>query len=417
MTRNDTATMQRDEVAVERIIASPAAEGQIILFEQWELFRRSWKWVLLVAVIGTIGAFLYAWYMVPKEYQASITVVPPNKSSSPLENAVGSISSSLKDMGFSKLVGGRSGESGYSRLAVLSSRSVVDSMIANHDLYPVYGVPRGRRDLLQTAVRENIGIDVDDEGPITYSIYCRDPKLAALLATEAIGYANRISEDLNRRETEPITRTIARRYDQVRQEQETLGAQLRGFMQKQGIFDVEKQPSLVGSAMFDVEAQVREQRVMAETFERILGPSDARTIQAKQILGELERETRRVVEGQGTALKGMSLKRAPSAIVEGARLQIAYEINGKYLSLLQPMYEQSILDQRRDIPSFQILDRAEVPLKKARPKYSLVVLGAFLGTFIVCYVIIALVSYFKAFMRRYQGYVRTTSVVNGLPRN
>jgi uncharacterized protein involved in exopolysaccharide biosynthesis len=409
-------TRRADEIRIPPVGEPLVTEGQIVLFEQWSLLRRTWPWVLATAIVAAVVATAYAMIAIPKEYAATVTVVPPNKSSSPLDNLLGGISSSLKDFGLSRLVGGKSGESGYSRIAILHSRSVVDSLIAKYDLWESYEIPRSRPDLLQSAVRSNIEIEVSLEGPVALSVYDTDPKRALAMARDIIVFADAISRDLNRRETEPISQMLGSRYNQVRDEQERIAGELKSFLQKNRIFDVEKQPALIGSALFDAEAQVRTQRIMAESLEKILGPSDARVIQARGVLRELESEVRRLAAGKGT-ISGLDLDKAPSAAVEGARLQAAYEINTRTLALLQPMYEQSVLDQNRVIPAFQVLDEAQLPLQKARPRYSLIAVGTFVGAFAVCYVLIALLTFLRSFSARYRSYAARDPFGNGVASN
>jgi uncharacterized protein involved in exopolysaccharide biosynthesis len=45
------------------------------------------------------------------------------------------------------------------------------------------------------------------------------------------------------------------------------------------------------------------------------------------------------------------------------------------------MYEQAVLDVNRVTPALHVLDPAVVPDRKARPKRSLIVLGAAFGAF------------------------------------
>jgi tyrosine-protein kinase Etk/Wzc len=408
---------RREEILIERRIDGVPLEGQAVLFEQFALFRRTWKWVLAVSLVCAAAAGAYAILVLPKEYRATIRVVPPNKSGSPLDNIIGGLSASLKDFGLGKLVGGKSGESGYSRVALVFSRSVVDSLIANFDLAKVYTeIEAGRPDLLRDAVRQNIDVEVDLEGPIDISIYDRDPQRATDMASAIVRYSDAIARDLNRRETEPISKTIGKRYNQVRDEQESLTTRLRAFMQKNKIFDVEKQPSLVGTALYEAEAEVRTQRILVESLAATLGEQDARVIEQRRVLRDVEAEARKLAAGEGSVIQGMNLQNAPSAAVEGIRLQTAYEINAKVLALLQPMYEQSLLDQNREIPILHVVDAPSVPIKKSRPKYSLVIAGGFLGAWIVTYIVIALVAYGKAFNRRYRAYMLSSNT-NGLPRN
>ena len=407
---------RREEIYIERRVDGVPMEGQAVLFEQYALLRRSWKWVLLVSILAAAGAGAYTIFFVPKEYKATIRIVPPNKAGSPLDNIIGGLSSSLKDFGLGKLVGGKTGESGYSRVALLFSRSMVDSLMAKYDLYADYDIDRARPDRLREAIRDNIDIEVDTEGPIDISVYDRDPKRAAQMTSDIVAFADNFSRELNRRETEPISRTIGRRYDQVRSEQEDVTARLRTFMKNNKIFDVENQGSIVGEALYTAEAEVRAQRILVESLAATLGEQDARVVEARQVLARIESEARKLAAGRGSIIEGPSISEAPSAAVDAIKLQTAYEINAKVLALLQPMYEQSVLDQNREIPIFHVVDAPTVPLQKARPRYSLVIAGAFLGAWLICYVVIALISYAKAFNRRYRAYALSTGT-NGLPRN
>lgn len=407
---------RREEIIIERRVEGVPQEGQAILFEQYALLRRTWKWVLAVSIVAAAAAGAYVILFVPKEYKATIRIVPPNKASSPLDNIIGGLSSSLKDFGLGKLVGGKSGESGYSRVALLFSRSMIDSLTEKYDLYADYDIDRARPDLLAAAIRDNIDIEVDLEGPIDISVYDRDPKRAAAMTADLVRFADNFSRELNRRETEPISRTIGRRYEQLRSEQEGVTNRLRAFMQKNKLFDVEKQSSIVGTALYEVEAEVRAQRILVESLASTLGEQDARVIEGRKVLANVENEARKMAAGKGSVIEGPVISEAPTAAVEGIKLQTAYESNAKVLALLQPMYEQSVLDQNREIPIFHVVDAPTVPLKKARPRYSLVIAGAFLGAWIICYVIIAIISYAKAFNRRYRAYAMATTT-NGLPRN
>ena len=151
--------MKRDEIVIEtRNGQSPVpADGQIILFEQFALLRRSWKWVLLVSLLITGAVAFYVLTMVPKEYMGVAVALPPNKSGTPLDALMGGISSSLKDAGLAKLVGGK-GAAGYSQTVLMTSGLLLDSLIEKYDLYSEYEIPRDRPDMMRSTLASKIEI-------------------------------------------------------------------------------------------------------------------------------------------------------------------------------------------------------------------------------------------------------------------
>lgn len=379
-------------------------ESQVILFEQFRLFRRTWKLVAAIAILVTAGVAVYAFTVMKVEYVASVRALPPNKSSTPLDNLIGGISTSLKDFGLSKLVGKAGSENGYSRSVLITSQPLFDSLIAKYDLFKVYDIPKDRVDKVYGRMADNILVEISPEGPITVEVYDESPELAAKMANDIIRYTNLLARDLNRRESEPLTRYIGQRYTSARAAQDSLGIMLRVFMQKSKLYDLESQATVVGTAVMQAEADVAAKRTMAEMYRTALGADDPRTQQAEVLLRQAQAQSRRLSAGRGGVLQGVSVDNLPSSTVEYLRLRQDYEVNAKVLALLEPMYEQAKYDEMRDIPVLNVLDAARVPMEKARPKRSIILASTLVGTFVLAYLVIAIVSYVRSFTRRFRQY-------------
>jgi tyrosine-protein kinase Etk/Wzc len=391
-------------------------DGQVILFEQFTIIRRSWKWVLLVSILISAAVGFYVMTMVPKEYLGVAIALPPNKSGTPLDNLMGGISSSLKDVGLSKLVGGKSGSAGYSQTVLMTSGQLLDSLINKYDLYSDYEIPRDRPDIMRDALAGNIEVDIGIEGPITVNVFDRDPKQAAAMANDIVMFTNSISRELNRRETEPISKYLGDRYDYYSRRQDTLGERLQMFMTRNKIYDPEKQAAIIGQSIQAAETEVARARAALTVTETQLGPDDPKTALQRQIVAEAEKRSRALAEGRAGAIASMPIANAPAAAREFAQLQVDYEANSRTLALLEPMYLTTKFDEVRNIPVLQMLDKAVPPFKKARPRYSIVIAASFVGAFVLCYVIVAVISYYRAFKRRYLHYTNGYLVTRSAPR-
>ncbi len=376
--------------------------GQVVLFEQYRLFRRTWWIIGLIALLAAVGTFIYVTYYVPKEYRGVAIVVPPNKSGTPLDNLLGGITSSIKDFSLSRLIGGSSGGTGYSNIALVTSLAVKDSLIEKYDLFQRYEIPKDRRDMVYGALDGNMELDVDVEGPITISVYDTDPMLAASMTNDVIHFTNSLSKELNRLETQPITEFMYERYSQVKEKQKELGIELQKFMQENQIYEPESQLSVAATALIEARANEEAQRALVNVLTRTLGADDPSTIAARQMLAELERQSTRMQQGEPGV--GPSVSSMPEALVNYMRLRQDYEVNAKTLALLEPMYEQTKFDEVRNIPVLQFLHEAEPPPIKARPKRAVYIASAFLGTLIISYIIFALVAYWRSFTTRYRMY-------------
>jgi hypothetical protein len=355
--------------------------------------------------MATAGMAYYAYYVVEPEFMASVVAVPPNKSGTPLDNLFGNIAASLKDAALGRLVGRSGSENGYTRTALLMSRSVQDSLIARYDLYRHYDIPKDRPDLMYGKITENIDIEPQNEGPITISVYDTDPKLAQKMASDIVGIANSISRELNRRESEPITQYVEQRYLQVKRMQDSLQLRLGGFMESTRLFAPEEQAAVISESVQKTEIEIGRQRARVQVLTEQLGPDDPQVLVEKTVLAQLEEQGRKFAAGNVGVLPGVKLNSLPKSAVDYLDIKGNYEVNAKVLALLEPMYEQMKLEEVRNIPVLNILDAPFVPPTKARPKRALMVGGGFLGAFIACYLVIAIVSYFQNFNRRYRAYV------------
>ena len=401
----DTHDQQQREVVVvseSRDLLTELPPGQIILFEQYRLLRRTWWWVLLLALLVTAATwYIVTWHVQP-EYMATAISVPPRKSGTPLDNLIGDVAGGLKSMSISKLIGKRGIESGYTTFSVMTSDAIKDSLIEAYHLYDLYDVPRDQYATVLKKISANLEFESELEGPLHVSAYDTDPVRAADMANDVIKFTNSFLRELNRQETEPISEFIEQRYDQLKQEQAALGAKMEAFMRRTNIYEPETQ--LPASATALIEARVTEssQRAVVNMLEQMLGASDPTVGQQRALLREYE-EQRRKLEAGGAGI-GPSVTALPNSLVEYVRIKQDYEVNAQLLALVEPMYQQNLFDEQRDIPQLLFLHEATPPFHKARPKRSLAIAAAFLGTIIICYLVIAVIAWSRSLNERYGAY-------------
>ena len=330
--------------------------GQVILFEQYRLLRRTWWWVLILALLVSAGVWYYVSNHVIPEFKATAVSVPPRKSGTPLDNLLGDFSSGFKSLSISKLIGRKSGESGYSTFSVLTSDAIKDSLIEAYNLYEVYEVPNERRDLVYGALDGHLELESDLEGPIIVSVYDADPVRAANMANDLIRFTNAMLVELNRVETEPISRFIAGRYEQLQKNRDDVAAKMQTFMRETNIYEPESQ--LTASATALIEARVNEgtQRALVNMLENMLGADDPAVLQQKELLKQYELEQKRLEAG-GAGV-GPSVGGLPSGLIEYAKLKQDYEVNAQLMAIIEPMYQQTLFDEQRDIPQLLFMHEA-----------------------------------------------------------
>lgn len=397
---------RRRTTITQRIDEELVPPGQALLFEQYRILRKSWYWVLIASLLVTAGIYFYVSEFVEPEFLAVAEIVPPRKTSTPLDNLLGDVASGLKSISISKIIGRKGDESGYSAFSILTSTPVLDSLVEKHDLYTVYEIPRDRPDLMLGALSGNIEYETTLEGPMSVSVYDTDPERAAAMANDAVRFANRLLFVLNKRETEPITRFIEERYADLQREQTELSGRLEAVMKRTNIYEPEAQLPATSTALVEARVEESSQRAMLGVLERSLGEDDPQVIELRTLLQETVRQREKLE--RGGAGVGPGVGSMPAALLEYARLRQDYEVNAQVLALIEPMYEQTRFDENRNIPQLIFLHEASPPPIKARPSRGLAAISGFVGTIILSYILIALVAFLRSFNARYRSYQEVT---------
>ena len=156
------------------------------------------KWLIIgCAAVAAIVGYLYA-YSLPPYYKSTVNCVPPSSDVGGLGGALGGISSTLKDIGLSKL-GGKSGES-YELIALLFSRTIRDSMISQFDLRNEYVLAGKPMDDVRDEFEDNMEVNLHAEGNYEISMWSKDPKKAVTMCTHFVSHVNEIANRIARTE-------------------------------------------------------------------------------------------------------------------------------------------------------------------------------------------------------------------------
>ncbi len=154
--------------------------------------------ILTITLAATIVAAVISILFIKNEYKSTVNVVPPKTSSSMMDNALGSISGTLKDIGLTKL-GGSGGDS-YDFIVILESRTVKDSIIKEFNLPKVYDIPDTLMSLVRAKFQENLEINYERDGNYYVIVWDTDKNRAAEIANRYIEIANNVAVKLYREE-------------------------------------------------------------------------------------------------------------------------------------------------------------------------------------------------------------------------
>jgi len=320
-------------------------------------------------------------YLVMKPmYTAQAVFLPP-------QNAPGSgmaqIASQLGSLGALSGLGGKS--TGEVYVGILGSRTIADVLVKRFDLQKVYKTKRlsDTEKVLKHRSKFNSGKDT----LITISVEDHDPKRAAEIAN---GYLD-VLHDQNGKLA--LTDSAQRRLffgQQLEREKDALEdaeVELKKTQEQTGLIIPSGQALAEIQASSNIRAQITSRQVELAALQQSATNQNPSVVRLQTEIAGLEKEKQKLENGTGRRQPGnmqLPTAKVPELALEYVRKQREVKYHETLFELLAKQYEAARLDESRDAPLLQVVDRAVVPDKKSGPPRMLLlllscILGAFAG--------------------------------------
>jgi tyrosine-protein kinase Etk/Wzc len=356
------------------------------------------KWTILVFVLLSTLAGLIISLLIPNKYTASVNAVPPKTSTSTFESVLGSLSSTLKDIGLTKLTGKTEGI--YSFLVILDSRAVKDSLIRKYRLDTVYNIPFTKMTKLRKTFESNLEIALEPEGNYVISFTDENPMRAAAVANDYIEISNSIGQQVIRTEASFNREYLEKRINSIDSVISVIIDSLQMYSKEKLIFSPEEQAKAISTSYIELKANKISQEVIYDLYKSRFGENDPVTLTQKNILESLKSKLSDL-ENKPGFVGNFPLTSLTKVGSEFLRLYAELETYTKVKSILLPLLEENRLNENKQMQFLIVLDKATPPDQKSKPKRSLIVLGAFFGSFI-------LISCFLVFLYSFKNFLSST---------
>ncbi|MDR3762483.1 MAG: Wzz/FepE/Etk N-terminal domain-containing protein [Acidobacteriota bacterium] len=335
-------------------------------------------------------------FIVHTTFQADAAMMPPDSSPVSGLSMLISMKTGLAGGGLSSQFGDMLGMRSPGELCIrqMGSLPVREKLVQRFDLLHVYKVKT-----LDAAVRVLKGSTKMEEdrksGVITVSVVDQDPKRAAALANAYTEEYGSLIEDMNaatgRRERQYFEHELANARVSLAESTRKLAE----FTAQHGMVDPASQGQMLMGSTASLQAQISATETLIQSQSPILGDQNVRMQGLRSRLEELKRQLAKVqgnIPAQGSVDSGggNTAQAGPSSLGRMAGLTIPYtelfrdfKVDEAMVETLTQQYEITRLEETHRVSSVQVLEPAEVPLKKFGPHRSQYVLGGLLLGFLV----------------------------------
>jgi len=326
---------------------------------------------LAITLLATAVVFL-----LPPSYEAQATILPPQQQQSSLAAfASGSMGGLAGSMG--SQLGMKNPGDMY--IGILKSRTIGDDIVARFHLKEVYG-KRLLSDA-RKALGKSASFTSGKDSLITILVKDRDPHRAADIAN---AYVDELHEQNSRL---ALTDASQRRLffeQKLNEEKDALAnaeIALKATQQSTGLLAPagQAQVLLMSSAQF--RAGIASRLVQLQAMRSYATEENSQMQLLEREIAALQQQLSLVeAKGSGSKLE-VSGSRLPEATLEYIRKVRDLKYHETLFELLAKQYEAARIDEAKESPLIQVVDRAVVPDKQSRPSRMLLILGGALAGF------------------------------------
>jgi len=330
---------------------------------------------ILLNFLGVCVAVAILSLFLPSWYSANTTILPPQREKLGL-GLVSSLAGGISEFGTSMslpLMVSPSDVIG----AILKSRTVALAVIEKEDLMKIYHT-KTKEDALRELF-SHTQVKVTSEGLISLSFEDKDRVKAAEVANRFVEELDRVNRETDISQAKNARIFIEERLVQTKEDLTKAEEDLKKFQEenKAVSLDAQMKASIEGAA--DLKAQLVAAEIELNLLSKTMSPSHPQIQGLNSKINELKRQLdiwelgNPKEESEKKKILDVPFAQVPALSLELARLVREVRIQSSVFELLTNQYEQYKIQETRDTPTIQVLDKAFPPERRSKPKRTFLV--------------------------------------------
>ncbi len=347
------------------------------------------RFITYYLVLGFGVVFLIYGLVTPRTYRSEGKIFPQMDISGivDISGAMGGLGAQeSKMMRIARAAGISLGYSSADIIAaLLSSRSVMESVISDCDLFKVYKIKENKVEDALKQLDSDTEIEISKEDIVELRCVGKTPELAADMVNSYIRNLDKFLKEKSMSKGKNMRIFVESRLKEAEKELSLTAESLQVFQEINKVFVPDEELKAALEAYAGIKAQLFAKEVKADIIKayssekapyyvdsRIEVEALKKKISQLELKGILE-------EGFGIGF-GVSFKEIPGVMKEYFKRYLEMRIQEEVYAFLRQQYEQARIMEIKDTPVITVLDWGNVPERKHSPKVLLLVMtGVLIG--------------------------------------
>ena len=300
--------------------------------------------------------------------------------------------------------------------AILKSRAVGEAVVEKENLMEAY-----KTKSMEKALRElfaHVSVTVTPEGLISLSYEDKDKIRTAKVANRFVEELDRVNRETSASQAKNARVFIEERLVQTQMELTRAEENLKRFKEENKTILLDDQMRAAIEKAADLKAQLVSSEIDLNVLSKTMSSSHPQIRSLRSRINEIKKQLEILQLGnqtentKGRTVLDVPFTEVPSLSLKLARLVREVKIQEGVFELLTQQYEQYKIQETKDTPTIQVLDRAVPPEKRVKPKRALlVVLSGILSIFASTVFIFGLEYFKRSKQKNPEGFERLENLL------
>jgi len=261
--------------------------------------------------------------------------------------------------------------------AILKSRTVTEAVVEKENLISVYKIKSREATIKELISR--VSVNVTPEGLISLSYEDRDRNKTADVANRFVQELDRVNRETSTSKAKNARIFIEERLAQTQKDLNLAEENLKRFQEENKTLVLDEQMKSAIEKAADLKAEMVSSEIELNVLSKTMSPSHPQIASLRSKVNEIKRQLGVLELGnqeekpEDKTVLDVAFNQVPSLSLQLARLIREVKIQETVFELLTQQYEQYKIEENKDTPTVQILDKAVPPEKKAKPKRAFLV--------------------------------------------
>jgi uncharacterized protein involved in exopolysaccharide biosynthesis len=360
-----------------------------------DLIRIVYRWRKAAALffgLVVLGALVYC-LLSPNEYTAVATLMPGSTPGemNPMQNMA---SSFLNRFGVGGFFRGATINPSDVFANTLRSKFVARNVVNGLDLVEFFDIdekePARELEKGVKELKDITSVNVSDMLLISVAVTHKDRVMAAKIANAFLDELENANQQFSLSSAKKAREFVERRLATTEEALTEAQAKFTEFQQEHGAVALDEQSKATVEAVARLEGEILAMEAQRDALSATHTPSYSRLRELDLTIDALRNKVRGLIhsdygddtdDGRGVVSEEgvfIPLGDVPTISAEYARLMLGVKTQASVLEILVQQHEQLKIEEAKNVPTIQILDRAVPPIEKSRPYRTVIMIVAVL---------------------------------------